>query len=329
MTKAKTTTPEAEAYLAAVRAELGHLSEEERGDLLEDLALHLAEVAVDDAGEEPVGLVARLGEPAEYAAELRAAAGLPAPPDTVATAAASPASPDLLSEAVRVVKSAWNHPWAREAGAFIRQLAPAWWLVRGYLVVGLLAWQTPDGVPDFPVPAVAGSQVLGAAAVVAAMAASVLLGRRALPPAGRVFVLALDVAVAVGALSLLSTVDGRLTQNQQVFIAGPANTYALATPNGPVTNIFPYSRDGQPLDDVVLFDQDGRPLRAELQQWWADGCARTVDFPKAADGVPVEFTYPLRYVLRSATQPGPCEPNLARPPVPLPTFPAEAVSPKP
>ncbi len=325
--KVTTTTPEAEAYLAAVRAELGHLSEEERGDLLEDLAQHLAEVAVDDAGEEPVGLVARLGEPAEYAAELRAAAGLPAPPDAVATAAASPATPDLLSQATRVVKSAWQHPWAREVRAFIRQLAPAWWLLRGYLVVGLLAWRTTDGVPDFPVPAVAGSQALGAAAVVVAMAASVALGRRALPPAGRAFVLALDVAVVIGALSLLSTVDGRLTQTQQVFIAEPGNEYALATPYGPVTNILPYTRDGRPLDDVLLFDQDGRPLRAELQQWWVDGCARIVEFPRAADGVPVEFTYPLRYVLRSATQPGPCEPTLARPPVPLPTFPADPAEP--
>ena len=130
--------------------------------------------------------------------------------------------------------------------------------------------------------------------------------------------------MAIGALSVVSSVDSRLASRIEPVLFGPtAIDSALATPYGPVTNIFPYSRDGQPLDDVVLFDQDGRPLRAELQQWWPDGCARIVEFPRAADGVPVEFTYPMRYVLRSATQPGPCQPTLARPPVPLPTFPAE------
>ncbi len=179
-----TTTPEAEAYLAAVRAELGHLSEEERGDLLEDLALHLAEVAVDDAdGEEgPVGLVARLGQPAEYAAELRAAAGLPARPDSPPSA--DPTTTSLFdtlarSQAVRLARSGWQHPWAREARAFLAQLAPAWWLLRGYLVVALVTWRSADGVNDVPIPALGGSRLVGAIAVLIAMVVSVALGRRA------------------------------------------------------------------------------------------------------------------------------------------------------
>ncbi len=135
--------------------------------------------------------------------------------------------------------------------------------------------------------------------------------------------------MVVGALAVLTGVDGRLGQTQQVYIGSPVNEYTLATRQGPVTNIFPYSRDGQPLTDVLLFDQDGRPLRAERQQWWADGCARTVEFPRAADGVPVEFTYPMKYVLRLGAQPGPCETTVTRPPVPLPTFPAEAAPPHP
>jgi hypothetical protein len=331
VSKATTTTPEAEAYLAAVRAELGHLTEEERGDLLEDLALHLAEVADDDGDEEdgPVGLVARLGEPSEYAAELRAAAGLPAPPGASTSPPAAEAGPGLVSQAARLAESAWRHPSAQKTRSFLGELKPAWWLLRGYLAVAVLAAWTPDDVPDFPIPAVLGSRVIGLVAVAAAMAASVALGRRRFPRAGRALVLALDAVVAISALALLSSVDGRLTTRIQPVFVDKGNPYALATQSGPVTNVFPYSRDGQPLSDVLLFDQDGRPLRAELQQWWADGCQRTVEFPRAADGVPVEFTFPLRYVLRAGPQPGPCDTTVARPPVPLPTFPTEGPPAKP
>ena len=71
---APTTSPAAQRYLAEVAGELADLPVEERADLLEDLGLHLAALdAEDDAW--PVGV--RLGTPAAYAAELRAAAGLP------------------------------------------------------------------------------------------------------------------------------------------------------------------------------------------------------------------------------------------------------------
>ena len=40
-----TTTAESDAYLAAVRDELDDLPEEERTDLLEDLAQHLADIS--------------------------------------------------------------------------------------------------------------------------------------------------------------------------------------------------------------------------------------------------------------------------------------------
>ncbi|HWG94036.1 MAG TPA: hypothetical protein VNU66_07435 [Mycobacteriales bacterium] len=80
---APTTSPAAQRYLAEVAGELADLPVEERADLLEDLALHLA--ALDAEGDvRPVGV--RLGTPAAYAAELRAAAGLPpAPPRPVRT----------------------------------------------------------------------------------------------------------------------------------------------------------------------------------------------------------------------------------------------------
>jgi hypothetical protein len=322
----RTTNPEVEAYLAAVRDELGHLSEGERGDLLDDLALHLAEVAEDDGDDDPdgpTGLVARLGPPARYAAELRAAAGLPAPPDARRSPSVTGGG---LRDAVigsrpgRMARSAWRHPWTRETRTFVGQLTPAWWVLRGYLVVAVLGWQGTNGPDSFPIPNVAGSWFLGLVAVGGAVAASIAVGRRTKRAGSRWLVVALDVVVVVSALGSLSNVRGQI--NQVSYVSGPAPMgYELSGPFGPVTNIYPYSRDGRPLDDVLLYDQDGRPLRAAFQEWWPDGCARSLDYPRAADGVPVEFAFPHRYVLSSEYDPVRCAGTPGPPHVPLPTFP--------
>ena len=69
--------PELEAYLAAVRTTLADLAPEERDDLLGEVQAALLEAA----GEGDGPIAARLGPPEEFAAELRASAGLdPAPP---------------------------------------------------------------------------------------------------------------------------------------------------------------------------------------------------------------------------------------------------------
>jgi hypothetical protein len=69
--------PNVEGYLAALRAELSDLAPEERDDLLAEVEPSLLEAAAD--GDEPIA--GRLGAPADFAADLRASAGLPpAPP---------------------------------------------------------------------------------------------------------------------------------------------------------------------------------------------------------------------------------------------------------
>ena len=66
---------EAQDFLGAVERELADLPAEDRSALLEDLALHLEALTTED-DDRP--LAVRLGSPAAYAADLRAAAGLPA-----------------------------------------------------------------------------------------------------------------------------------------------------------------------------------------------------------------------------------------------------------
>jgi hypothetical protein len=60
-------------------------------------------------------------------------------------------------------------------------------------------------------------------------------------------------------------------------------------PNGVVTNIYPYSRDGKALTDTLLYDQDGRPLT--IGQKIEDV---TTDYPIGADGQRILNAYPLR-----------------------------------
>ncbi len=69
---ATTASTEVGDYLAAVSRELADLPAAERDDLLEDLDSHLHEVIAEGEGS----LEQRLGPPEQYAAELRASAGL-------------------------------------------------------------------------------------------------------------------------------------------------------------------------------------------------------------------------------------------------------------
>src|SRR5829696_3000807 len=251
-TPAATVTRQAQDYLAAVEHELADLPAEDRNALLEDLAQHLDALAAED-DERPVAV--RLGPPAEYAVDLRAAAGLPARGSAV-----RPAAPGLRERLDAVLAAA--APAAREVRRLLGELRPAWWVLRGYLLVLAPCLLARDGVSDFPVPAPLGSHAVGLLLVVAA-----------------------------------------------------------------VTDVFPYAADGTPVEGVLLYDQDGRPLHVGYQEWWADECVRMLDQPQAADGVPVPNSFPQSYELLTALDvdihgapltTGQCAAELPRPDVPLP-----------
>ena len=110
--------PEVAMYLAAVRAALADLPPEERDDLLTDVRASLVEAAAESGGN----IAARLGPPEEFAAELRAAAGLHAP---------APVRRDrgrLIELARRIA-----------ADPQVRRLVPIWWVARAYVAVGAVA----------------------------------------------------------------------------------------------------------------------------------------------------------------------------------------------
>jgi hypothetical protein len=255
-------TPEADAFLARVREELADLPPDERDELLEDIESHLAEIT----GEGDVPLAVRLGSAEDFALELRHSAGLP--PRAEATA------PSRLSSArVRF----------DEAGRRLQALrgrigsAQLWWLARGWLLAVAVAvvvggaggnsawghthlWLPHPGLPGY------GAGI----ALVVLIGASLWLGR--LSASGR----AVRLDRAATAIALVAIVPAAFHMNSPARAPYFAPAVAPGYPYGPpvaglafngvlVSNIFPYTRDGKPLNDVMLFLPDGRPLPVGAQ----------------------------------------------------------------
>ena len=317
------TTADAQHFLAAVAQQLADLRPEDRTELLEDLGLHLADLGAED-DDRP--LAVRLGQPVDYARELRAAADLPVRRE-------APAS--RLAALRRRAESLSRQAPVRESWQFLFQLRPGWWVLRGYLVVLLACLHSVDSASDFPIPAPLGSHALGTMLVALVVVASVLLGRRRPPrPLGAV-VITLNVLLALSTFHVAASAPDRL----RVTLAPQSTPFAyspLASVNGPILNIYPYTAAGDPLQGVLLYDQDGRPLHTRLPLWWADSCPRLLAPPLALDGVPVTFSFPQTYQLdptrprtSGLASPAPCAVSIPRPAVPLPVFGTAPASPSP
>jgi hypothetical protein len=245
-----TVPPEVAAYLASLREALEDLPGTERDDLLAEVEDSLLDAAADGSIE------ARLGQPGEFAAELRAAAGLhPRPSESQ-----RPRLQAWRSLAERLVAD----PRARSGERLARELAPAWWIARGYVAVAAVAlllgstWSV-----DHPaVPRLLGSAEAGVLLILLTSAASVWLGLRTRHADGRLthVVVALNVLLVLSLAPLAHHLrEPRPTQFVYVTESTPPAP-GLANAGSPVLNIYPYSRDGRLLHDVLLYDAFGNPL---------------------------------------------------------------------
>jgi hypothetical protein len=268
------------SYAADVRAALGHLPDAERDSLLEDLESHLAEVA----SESDLSLEERLGKPADYAAELKSAYG--------AGSAAVEAKQrrlfrDRLWAMLRLVSGTQVY---RELRALVPELRPGWWVLRAYLVVLVLAFMFRDGTNLRPIPnPFSRSGLLQILATFVAIVISVRLGRRGMPVnrVGRGAVQAVNAAIALFALPVLVSMGtGYMYAYTPTDSSNPYFSDASAGYYPGFTNIYPYSKDGKPLKDVLLYDQDGRPVVPV-----PDGVVS--DVPVGSDGLPIPNAYPL------------------------------------
>ncbi len=268
--------PEVAAYLDQVAAALADLPPEERDELLADVEVSLVEGAADGPPE------LRLGPPEQFAQELRAAAGL-----TVA----APAQTRSLRELLAALAAG---PRARAARATALELAPVWWVGRGYVAACAIAFFAGQGWSEYytlvPVRSAPG---LGVALVVAAVVASVWLGLRTRRDGRRGrWLLALNLVLAVLTIPMLTQAleapsDPAVTGD---YYMAPQRGVAV---NGiPVRNIYPYSRDGKLLLDILLYDESGRPLTVGSRDPRTDPLRRYVE---TVQRTPLLNTFPIRY----------------------------------
>jgi len=292
-------------YAASVRAALSNLPTDQSEVLLEDLEDHLREVAAEAEGP----LAERLGPPEQYAQELRAA---------YSAASTGGRRPDpALRDVRRAIGWMTASAWYRQVRAFLPELRPAWWVLRAYLLILVITVAFSPSYNIRPIPNPFSSRgLLEVVAMAIAIVVSVRLGRRNRPLAkgGRLLAIAANVLIALIAVPALASMgtfhpftmvesggSGQAIQGQQLY-----------TPSGVVANIYPYSRDGKPLTDVLVYDQDGRALTLDSKTGDV-----TTDYPIGADGQPITNAYPLHQRHLSGDP-------VAAPRVALPPWPAQS-----
>ena len=211
----------------------------------------------------------------------------------------------------------------RVAGSLrsLRELAPIWWAVRGYVAVAALAlaagasWSVAHGA----VPRI-GNAKLGAIAILVAVAASIALGLWSRRTAqARLALSVLNVAL----LAAVVPVAVHLSHRTQPAVATQIVVQTEIVPglayNGtPLDNVYPYSRDGRLLHDVLLYTGAGTPLNLRAKSY---DPLRRILFTKA--GGRIYNAFPVRYyqpgtttVLRPNAGPNVKVPRITTPPLP-------------
>lgn len=318
------------SYAAAVRFHLADLSPEQVEDLTDGLEADLAEaledphgVAVTGAvptavppvgaspvtvGERPadpsgqvgaslIDLTTRFGPAADYAAELRSAAGI------------APAGATRRRRSLRARWGAWRDGADARLAAMLEPLTgskhwpavvsfgeavrPAWWVLRGWLWFVILSWLTmglfyPSNVlaPDH----------LGRWLVLSACVVLSVQWARGLLPERRWSVRVLRTAHVVALIIAVPVVLTAASQSVTTHTVYIDNTvYGAAPPEDGVyvegqmvSNLFVYDADGNPLSGVQIFDDRGRQVRTTYDEgsgeWYLPGVDEPWSFAPSVDG---------------------------------------------
>ena len=280
-----TRSREVQDFLDGVTAALADLPQDDRADLLDEVAVHVDEVAA----ESDAPLTERLGGPVEYSAELRASAGLP--PTQV--------RPHRLAALRGRLRAARRRPLVAGTESFLAALRPLWWVVRAWVAVALVAMFPGQSTPTWSgvllvVPRVQDGSV-GLLVLLLAVIASVQIGRRdwSHNVAVRRAVLVLNViaALALGPVvaSLSDASRSASFGTQQIVWLREGPRAGVMSDGEPVRNIYAYDAEGRLLTDVRLYDEHGQPLDVDL----GEDSTRRVLVDRF--GVRVTNSYPIRY----------------------------------
>jgi hypothetical protein len=237
---------QAHEFAQAVRAHLSDLDADEVDDLTEGLEADLIEQA-----RETGSFLA--GDPADYASELRVAAGMP-----VRAGSRPGFITAVRAEWTRLVARARafmaSSPALTAISGFLGSLRAIWWIVRaalGYMVF--------DGITNV-------SRYFGPPSVlvfIVLLVISIQWGRGKWMPRPWLRV----VRTAANILAILVIPLGMQFVSTQVntYVYNQSSTnvpYAagLSHNGDEITNIFAYDANGDPISGVQLFDQDGKAL---------------------------------------------------------------------
>jgi hypothetical protein len=268
--------PEVQEFLTVVRQQLADLDPDEQREILDGLEADLTDLVTERGGE-------ALGDPIDYARELRAAAGLEPEMERTRERLDLSTRVHTLFDAIR---GRWDRSMASlpgDAPSFLAALRPAWWVLRGWIAVQIAAmW-----LGDWALTIVPGGDAAGAGAVLLGILVSIQLGRGRLWPADgwrrvallRVVLLALNCfALAMIPVVLNGLDHGHDALRDGASRAGFRDGFQSAAQQAPVTrqagmyvdgkwvsNIYPYDAEGRPLVGVQLFDQTGKAIDVVTQ----------------------------------------------------------------
>ncbi len=250
-------TPEVRAFVAAVRARLVDLTEEEREELVGGLDADMSDLVAER------GLEA-LPEPDAYVAELRSAAGF-----SPVGSAPHGAMRDRVMAWLDRGAATWNR-WVDTGDhlglpAFAQTLRPAWWVLRALCATALVAEIYSD-------QGIFGFTFERALIALLAVVVSVQIGREAWWPGTRLH-RSLDLRLAVAVLNvfailLVPVMFNRFMapQNSVYDVGYPVDRPGLNMGGRTVENIYAYDAQGHPLVGVQLVDQLGRRLSVKAVQ---------------------------------------------------------------
>jgi hypothetical protein len=287
-----TVTPEIVAFAQGVRAALADLPAEEVDDLTEGLEADLAEAYAEDLQRE-------LPDPAAYATELRAAAGLPMR-TKAKTGAFSGLTQGWRDTRADIAIAIRRNPALASAIEFLVSLRPVWWVARAWLATWLVAafFGNERGF------GMAGTWWF---VLIAFVVISVQWGRGRWHGNGVPALIAIGNVVAVVAvLPVMAAADdgsdgGDFDRGFQSGVNATVNDPpqdGLVLRGVPVTNIYAYDASGKLLRNVQLFNQRGKPLepfssRSDDDACADDECSTLVQPGRLETGQPVFNVFPL------------------------------------
>jgi hypothetical protein len=321
--------PEVTAFVEEMRRELADLDDETRDELVGGLEADLSDQLADGAP---------LGDPGAYAAELRAAAGLPE-----ARRRTLPSVPDLRAPGALIDRSRARflalveRPRLAPACEVAAALRPAWWVARAWVAVTTLdaftgPWEQITLIPTLGAPLV-GEAVLATAVVVSA-----LIGLDRLwpgsgpdrPTASRIALLILNAGALLAPALWNAPWPGAIVDDDWVAYdrgyrdgSRAVDDDGLRLDGNPIHNIYAYDATGKPIDRVQLFDEKGDPIEIGPSDGVTGRRAdRTVGCPARNGDVAVYNVFPLdQLTLRRGTCADVDDPDAVRSDHPLASVP--------